>query len=331
MNEKVGVIGAGAWGTALAQVIALSETPVILWAKEAETFKSIQKEKRNLKHLPDVLLAETIEANQDIEEVFEECKTIFMACPAPYYTEVLSLVSNIVTDEHTIIVCSKGLRESDGALLTTVIREVLPTKPKMGVLAGPAFAVELASNKPCMMSISAKDMDVIKTVNNVLNAPNVRLYHNHDMIGAQVGGALKNVLAIASGIAHEMDLGEGVQAAIITRGLKEIERFVLSLGGEKDTVYGLSGLGDVVLTTRSQLSRNFRFGQHIGRGLTVQEALEATNGYVEGLHTARIVTLQSFSQGIDMAIISAIDGILKNDVSAHKVIDYLMQRPRTHE
>lgn len=331
MTDKIGVIGAGAWGTALAQAIALSEKPVLLWAKETKVFKSIQKHKRNDTHLPSILLAETIEGTQDLEHVFETCNTIFMACPAPYYTEILTLVASSIRPEHQIIICSKGLRESDGALLSDVIEETLHECPSLGVLAGPGFAVELATGKPCMLTISSPHEDVIKNVNSILSLPSLRLYHNEDIIGAQIGGALKNALAIASGIAHEMDLGESVQAAIISRGLKEMERYALSLGGQKDTVYGLAGLGDVILTARSELSRNFRFGQHIGRGLSVQEALDATNGYVEGLNTARIVTLQSFSQGIDMGIISAIDGILKNDVSADKVIQYLMQRPRTHE
>tara|TARA_R110000868_G_scaffold218576_1_gene468960 strand:+ start:105002 stop:106003 length:1002 start_codon:yes stop_codon:yes gene_type:complete len=331
MSKKIGVIGAGAWGTALSQAIALSEKNVLLWAKEVSVFKEISKDNTNSMYLDNVFLAETIDVTNDIEEVVTGCNTLFIACPSHYYTEVIALIANHISNDHEIIICSKGLRESDGALMSDILEEMIPTSPKIGVLAGPAFAHDLASNKPCMLTISSTSEGLIKSVNDILSLESLRLYHNDDIIGAQIGAALKNVIAIAAGISHEMQLGESVHAAIICRGLKEIERYCEAFGGNKETIYGLAGLGDVILTANTATSRNYNFGKNLGKGMSTKEALEAVDGYIEGLNTARIVTMKSLSQGIDLAIISAVDGIVYGDISAEKVIKHLLQRPRSHE
>ncbi|MFT7432849.1 MAG: glycerol-3-phosphate dehydrogenase (NAD(P)+) [Alphaproteobacteria bacterium] len=331
MTNQIGVIGAGAWGTALAQAIALSEKNVLLWAKETATTAEINKENTNNTYLEGVFLAETINATHNIEEVVKTCKTLFIACPSPYYTEIITSISQLITDEHEIVICSKGLRDSDGALMSDILCELIPTKPRIGVLAGPAFSKDISRGKPCMLTISSPSKELIKNVNGILSLPSLRLYHNEDMIGAQIGAALKNVVAIAAGIAREMDLGESVHAAIICRGIKEIERYSKALGGHKDTIYGLAGLGDIILTANSTTSRNYNFGRHLGQGLSTEEALAKSDGYIEGLNTARIVTVTALSQGVDLAIIAAVDGIVYGDISAEKVIKHLLERPRTHE
>lgn len=330
MDFAAGIIGAGAWGTAIAQSIALTGQKTLIWCYEESTLKSINKEKVN-PFLPNTPLAETIEASQSFKDIAEACKTIFIAVPAQYYTETLSQLNSHITSEHQIIICSKGFRPSDGALLSDVIEEVFKEKPSIGVLSGPAFAKELAAGKPCMLSLSSKCSTLINTVNNVLSYEKLRIYYNEDIIGSQISASLKNIIAIAAGIADTMQLGESVKAAIICRGLKETERYSLAYGGMSETIFGLAGLGDTVLTANSTTSRNYLFGCYLGEGLTTKEALEKVEGYVEGINTARIVTTKSLSQGIDLAIISAVDGIIQGDVSAERVVEFLMQRPRTHE
>lgn len=329
MNFAAGIIGAGAWGTALAQSIALTEKRVLVWCYEENTCKQIQKSKTN-PFLKDLAIAETVEATSSLKEIAEN-KVLFIAAPAHAYTEILSQLNQYITDDHKIIISSKGFRPSDGALLSDVIGEVLTHNPQIGVLAGPAFAKELAAGKPCMLTISSKHKEVVEQVNNILSYNKLRIYCNEDIIGAQIGAALKNIIAIAAGIADALELGESVRAAIISRGLKEIERYANVYGAQNETIYGLAGLGDTILTASSKTSRNYDFGYYLGSGLTKQEASEKVEGYMEGIQTARIVTTQSLSQGIDLAIISAVDGIIQGDVSPEKVVEFLMQRPRTHE
>ncbi|PPR15742.1 MAG: Glycerol-3-phosphate dehydrogenase [NAD(P)+] [Proteobacteria bacterium] len=329
MNFAAGIIGAGAWGTALAQSIALTEKRVLIWCYEEDTCKKIQKTKTN-PFLKGLAIAETVEATTSLKEIAEQ-KVLFIAAPANCYTEILSQLNQYITDEHKIIISSKGFRPSDGALLSDVIEEVLTSKPQIGILAGPAFAKELAAGKPCMLTISSKHIELINTVNEILSYNKLRIYNNDDIIGAQIGAALKNIVAIASGIADALELGESVCAAIISRGLKEIERYARVYGAQNETIYGLAGLGDTILTASSKTSRNYDFGYYLGTGLTRQEATEKVDGYMEGIQTARIVTTQSLSQGIDLAIISAVDGIIQGDVLPEKVVEFLMQRPRTHE
>ncbi len=330
MEFTAAVIGAGAWGSALAQSIALSEKSVQLWCYESATYKSIQKN-RTSPYLPDLQLAETVEVTKSLKEAATQSKTLFLAIPAQYYTEILSQLNSHITDDHTLVICSKGFRTSDGALLSDVAQEVMTAKPKIAVLTGPAFAMELAAGKPCMLAVSAKDEQTIQHIDQIISYAKIRLYHNHDIIGAQIGAALKNLIAIAAGIADAMELGESVRAAIICRGLRETERFAKAYGGQGETIFGLAGLGDAILTASSKTSRNYEFGYQLGNGFTREEALQRVDGYVEGVHTARIVTTQALSQGIDLAIFSAVDGIIQGDVSAHKVIEFLLQRPRTHE
>lgn len=326
---SAGVIGAGAWGTALAQSIALTEKPVQLWCFEEEVYKSIHKNHKN-KYLPELNIAETVSPTTSLKDIAEN-KILFIAVPAKFYTEVLSQLNKYITDEHNIIICSKGFRPSDGALLSDVVEEVLTKRPTIGVLAGPAFAKDIAAGKPCMLTISSKNEMLINNVNNILSYKKIRIYHNDDIIGAQIGGAVKNIIAIAAGIVDALNLGESVRSAILCRGLKEAERYANAYGAKSETLFGLAGLGDMILTASSTTSRNYDFGQFLGQGLNAKEAEEKVNGYVEGINTARIVTTKSLSQGIDLAIISAVDGIIQGDVSAKKVSEYLMQRPRTHE
>lgn len=331
MTKKIGVIGSGAWGTALAQAIALSEKPVLLWTKEISVCSEISKKNTNTMFLKDIYLAETIDATTKLEEVVKECDVLFVACPSKFYTEIITLISGYVTEKHKIIICSKGFRESDGALLSDILEEILPVTPSVGVLSGPAFAIELAKGKHCVLTISSKSQELIKEVNQILSLGSLRLYHNDDIIGAQVGATLKNVIAIAAGITYEMKLGESVRAAVICRGMKEVDRYNNALGGQTKSIYGLAGLGDILLTAKSESSRNYIFGRSLGKGFTTEEAFKLAGGIVEGYKTSRIVTMKALSQGIDLAIISAVDGIIYGDITAEKAIEHLMKRPRIHE
>lgn len=330
MNFSAGVIGAGAWGTALAQSIGSCDQNAQLWCYEESICKSINKNNANI-YLPTLNISENVFATCSLQDIVVHNKFLFLAIPAKYYTEILSQINNYITDDHYLIICSKGFRPSDGALLSDVINEVLTAKPKIGVLSGPAFAHELADGKPCVLSISSVDEVLIEQVNHILNHDNLRIYHNNDIIGAQIGAALKNIIAIAAGISDALNLGQSIRAAIICRGLKEVERFSSAYGGHPETIYGLAGLGDSILTANSKTSRNYDFGYHLGEGFTTEGSIKKVNGYIEGINTARIVTTKALSQGIDLAIFTALDGVIQGDIDAKKVIEILMKRPRTHE
>jgi glycerol-3-phosphate dehydrogenase (NAD(P)+) len=330
MKFSAGIIGAGAWGTALAQTIALSDQSAHLWCYEEFICKDINKNKKN-KYLPEIDIAETVLATHSLKDIVDQNKILFLAMPTQYYTEILSQINSYVTDGHYLIICSKGFRPSDGALLSDVIEEVLTHKPQIGVLSGPAFAKDLATGKPCMLTISSTDETLIQKVSDTLKYEKLRIYHNNDIVGSQIGAALKNIIAIAAGISDALMLGESVRAAIICRGLKEIERFACAYGAKPETIYGLAGLGDSVLTASSRTSRNYDFGYFLGQGFSAQDAIKKINGYIEGLNTTRIVTTKALSQGIDLAIFAALDGVIQGDIKAKNVIEILMQRPRTHE
>jgi len=324
------VLGGGAWGTALANSLALAGQEVVLWDRDPSVVEDVNRHHMNRKRYPDLMLHERVRAHGNVEDAVDQGDVVLVAVPSEVNMLLAVQLSNVLSEKQGLVVTSKGFRESDGALLTDVWREAAPRLGPLAVLTGPTFARELMEGKMTAMVVASLDPAFRATVADSLAVPFIRVYENADIIGAQVGGAIKNVLAVAAGILDGLQLGNNARAAVLSRGLVEMARYAKALGGKDVTVWGLAGMGDLLLTATSTLSRNYRFGQLIGKGVPVAEA-RLRIGTVEGILAARIVTVQAQAHGLDLAIVSAIDGILHGDVTPMQAAEYLMQRPRTPE
>lgn len=330
MSTRWAVLGGGAWGTALANTLAHSGQDVLIWDRDPAVVDDINRRHENRKRYPDLPLHNQMTATGDLDAVAEFAEMIVVAVPSDANVVLATHLSSLLEDKHGLVIASKGFRESDGGLLTEVWREAAPQVRRLAVLTGPTFARELIEKKVTAMVVASADETFRAQVAESFNVDWVRVYESADVVGAQVGGAIKNVLAIAAGILDGLDMGYNARAAMLTRGLVEMARFSKALGGQDVTVWGLSGMGDLLLTATSTLSRNYRFGQMVGKGMAVHEA-KLKIGTVEGILAARIVTVQAQAHGLDLAIVSAVDGILHGDVTALQAIEYLMQRPRAME
>lgn len=329
--SPVGIIGAGAWGTALAHHLAGCGQQVLLWAYEKETMQDINRQHENTQFLPGITLPSSVVATTNLDELVSRCQVLLYAGPAQVMTEIATVVGPTLRPEQILVICAKGLRETDGALLSEVWHEAAPSFKNLAVLTGPTFAMEIAQGKTAAILLAAADDSIIQQVDSLFTSTQIRLYYSNDMIGAQVGGALKNVLAIGAGINDGLQMGANLKAAIMCRGVAEMMRYTRFLGGDEHTLAGLAGMGDLMLTASSPQSRNYRFGLYLGEGLDVGAALKKVGATVEGLHTARIATVQATARGIDLGIVMAIDGILSGDIEAGKALHFLLNRPRIRE
>jgi glycerol-3-phosphate dehydrogenase (NAD(P)+) len=326
--SKVFIVGAGAWGTALGVVAQQAGSKVILWGRSLDHVTSINTEHR-IKHLPDVTLSASITATNDIAEI-ENHDIIILAVPSQSLRDVLKMIKPHATKKMIFVVACKGIEMKTGLLMTEVIEEVVPGMT-VAVLSGPNFAPEIAKTLPTATTLACADNAARDKVVQALNYTNFRLYLNNDIIGAQVGGALKNVLAIGCGIAQGYGLGENSMASLITRGLVEIAELGVKKGGIQETFYGLSGLGDIILTCMGSQSRNYKLGRAIGRGAKIEDILESTKDTVEGFHTADSVRTLAKKLGVDMPICETIFKSLYEDLNVPNAISFLLDRPVREE
>lgn len=327
----VGILGAGAWGTALAEHLAgACGHPVLLWSYDKQAAADIKKSRENFKFLAGHKLSEKIEVTTTPEDVAKHCQIILYASPVPYCAEMAAMLTPYLKDDQTVVISAKGFRKSDGALLTDVWHEMLPHFKNIAVLSGPTFAHEVAAQKPTCAALAAYHKDVLKEVDALFNSSLLRLYYSHDVIGVQVGAAMKNVIAIGAGISDGLGLGENFKAAVLCRGIVEMMRFSHSLGGERLTLAGLSGVGDLMLSSHEG-SRNYRFGRALGQGMTAADAYKHIGATVEGAATAGILTVQGASKGIDMGVVMAVNGIIHGDIDAARTFKLLLERPRVVE
>lgn len=326
----VGVIGVGAFGTAIAQTFARSGHHVLCWAREKEVVKSINKNHVNPLYLSDIKLDEKIKATKTIEEVAQKAKVLIVSVPAFANTEIATQLNKYITTDHTVILCVKGFRESDGALMSEVWQESVKNLGRFGVMSGPSYSRDLALGKPTSVVLASHNKDVIEQLDHMITDPYFRMYFSDDVTGVQIAGALKNVVAVAAGLNDGLGWGANCKALIVNRGLIEMARYVQAMGGRLETVVGLTGMGDLYLST-VETSRNYRLGKALGEGRTLEEALEHIDGYAESVKTARIVTHESINRGIDLAVIMAIDGVFNGDIAGETVMQLLFHRPRKWE
>ncbi len=327
--QKIGVLGAGAWGTALAAAAAAAGRDTVLWAREAEVVDAITKTHENTPFLPGVTLDPKLKATGELSDLADR-DAILLVSPAQHLRTMVRDLKEHVPDGVPLVICSKGIEVATGKLLSQAVAEEAPGNP-VAVLSGPTFAIEVARGLPCALTLATEDKTTGMKLVEALGRPTFRPYYNADIVGAQIGGAVKNVLAIATGISAGLGVGENARAAVITRGLAEIIRFGKLYGAREETLMGLSGLGDLILTCSSTQSRNMSLGKAIGEGQTLEEIMAGRRSVAEGAHTVEIVYKIAAEKKLDMPITTAVYRILKEGKDVRQVMDDLMARPFTSE
>ena len=320
--EKLAVIGGGAWGTALAQVAAAGGRETLLWALEDDVVTAINRIHENPVYLKGLKLSPKIRATSNFSDLLG-VDAWLVVTPAQHMRAVLSRTP---CPNMPLILCSKGIEEGSGRLLHEVARDVCPTSP-VAVLSGPTFAHEVAAGLPTAVTLACEDEALGERLRDRLSNPAFRIYLSDDVAGAEVGGAVKNVLAIACGVVEGRGLGQNARAALIARGFAEMTRFGLAAGARRETLAGLCGLGDLVLTCSSTASRNFSLGKAIGEGRDAAVLMADRRTVAEGAHTAPVLHRLATERGIDMPIVAAVAAMLDGSLSASDVVDRLMSRP----
>ena len=319
---KMGVIGGGAWGTALAQIAASGDRETLIWALEGEVVEGINVRHENSAFLQGIRLNEAVRATSDLMEL-SSCDAWIVVTPAQHMRSVLELAPS---GDRPLVLCSKGIEERSGKLLHEVAHEVCPSSP-IAVLSGPTFAHEVAAGLPTAVTLACEDRAMGEMLRARINLVNFRTYCTDDVVGAEAGGAVKNVLAIACGVVDGKRFGQNARAALIARGFAEMVRFGLAMGGRRETLAGLSGLGDLVLTCNSTSSRNFSLGKAIGEGHDVHGLLKDRRTVAEGAYTAPVLNRIAVERNIDMPIVAAVNELLEGKVGLDELLETMLSRP----
>ncbi len=327
-STKIGVIGGGSWGTALANLLADKGFSVDLWVYEKEVCEQIEKERENKIFLPGIKLSENLSPSNDLQKVVENKDIIVTVIPS-HLVRDFSIKINKHLSKNTIIVsASKGIENKTHLTMTQILKENIKGHPEeyFTVLSGPSFAKEVGEKHPTVVTVASKDLEVAAYIQHVFATPFFRVYTNNDTLGVELGGAIKNVIAISAGIADGLGFGLNTRAALITRGLVELKRLGLKLGTNPDTFTGLSGVGDLILTCTGNLSRNYTVGLKLGSGKKIDEILSEMRMVAEGVKTAKSVYNFSKKLGIELPICNEIYHILYDDYSAKEAVERLMTR-----
>lgn len=321
----IGVIGGGAWGTALAETLTRTGRDVVLWAHETDTVADINERHVNRAFLPGVSLDPRLKATTDLAAL-GAADAVLMVAPAQHVRRVCQQLAAHFKADRPLVMCAKGIEQATGKLMGEVVAEALP-QATLAVLSGPSFAADVSRGLPAALTLACRREDMGAMLAEQLSARNFRLYWTSDVTGVELGGALKNVLAIAAGIVDGKGLGASAHAALVTRGFAEMRRFGDALGARSETLMGLSGLGDLILTCGSPQSRNMSLGRALGQGKSLGEFLAARNSVAEGVYTAAAVVRLAREKNIEMPIASAVHAILEGKASVDDAIGALMTRP----
>lgn len=327
--QHIGVIGAGAWGTALAQTAAKAGRDVTLWSFEQDVADAINTRRENTIYLPEVALSEAVQAVTSISDL-DACDAVLAVAPAQHLRRVLETFLPYARDGVPVVLCAKGIEQSSLSLMTEVLSETVP-RALPAVLSGPSFAIDTAQGLPTAVTLACADESVGNALIEALGTNRFRPYLATDLVGAEVGGAVKNVLAIACGICEGKQLGKSAHAALISRGFAEMTRLALALGAQRETLAGLCGLGDLVLTCSSPQSRNMSCGLALGRGVRLEDILASRKAVTEGVASAPAVVALAKRHGVEMPICQAVDDILAGRTSVDDAIEALLSRPFTLE
>ena len=323
--KRAGVIGGGAWGTALAQTAARAGLEAVLWAREPAVVEGIRQARENALFLPGVKLDPAVTATSDLAAL-AGAELIFAAAPAQHLRSILQQFSAHARPGLPVLLCAKGVERGGLKLMTEVLAETIP-QAAPAVLSGPSFAAEVARGLPTAITLAAADEPLAQTLAAAIASPTFRPYVSTDMIGAEAGGAIKNVIAIACGVVEGKGLGRSAHAALVTRGFAELTRLAVALGARPETMAGLCGLGDLVLTCSSAQSRNMSLGLALGRGQTLAEALAGKLSVAEGLESAPAVRALAEKLGVETPIAQATAQVLAGETTVDEAIAALLARP----
>ena len=331
--HAIGVIGAGAWGTALARHLAEKGLTVTLWAYEQEVVEAIHSKRENSLYLPSVPLPTTLTATNSLAEAVHSVDSLVFAVPSHAARAVLQQIQPLLHKAVSLVSATKGIEEESLKLMTQVMDDILPPdmRSRILVLSGPSFATEVSRGQPTALCLAGSHVESVKNMQHLFMAPTFRVYGDDDVIGVQLGGALKNVMALAAGVVDGLGLGANARAALITRGLAEMIRLGVAMGADPRTFYGLSGVGDLVLTCTGTLSRNHSVGMRLGKGERLEAILDSMHAVAEGVRTAKAALGLARRYQVEMPIVSEINDVLFADKSCRQAVGDLMERGAKEE
>lgn len=330
MNEKIGVLGGGSWGTALAILLANKGLDVDIWLRDEKQFQSMKSHRENRKYLPNVKIPDNLNVNNDIEKTILDKDIVLLAVPTHVIRNVLKDYKKYISKGQIIVNVAKGIENDSLLRISQIVEEILPQN-KYAVLSGPSHAEEVAVNIPTTIVSASTDKNVAKYVQDVFMTPDFRVYTNTDVIGVELGGSLKNIIALGAGISDGLGYGDNTKAALMNRGIFEMARFGVKMGGNLNTFFGLSGIGDLIVTCTSMHSRNRRAGILIGEGLAMKEAIEEVGMVVEGIKTAKSAYKLAQKINVDMPITREIYKVLYENSDVRNSVSNLMERNKKHE
>lgn len=328
MSPRVGIVGAGSWGTALGHVLARNGHRASLWSHDPDVAEQISERSRNEKYLPEHDLDPSLRAHAEMERAVAAADVVISASPSHVVREVMAEAADHVPPSALLVSASKGLEIDTRMRMSEVLEEVFGDRRSrdLVVLSGPSFAVEVARELPTAVAAASRSRENARRIQHLFQNDHLRVYTQSDVVGTELGAAVKNVIALAAGMSDGLGLGNNARAALITRGLAEIERLVRKLGGDELTLSGLAGVGDLILTCTGDLSRNRTAGVAIGRGGDVEQVLGGMEQVVEGVRTTRAVRDLADSQGVEMPIVEAVFSILYESVEPTEALSRLMSR-----
>jgi glycerol-3-phosphate dehydrogenase (NAD(P)+) len=319
---KIAVLGAGAWGTALANSFS-GHHAVSLWGRDPAQMAVLARDRSNRRYLPDVVLPESLNVVPQLSTALSGAHLVLIATPTGGLTEALNLAKSA---KAPILWACKGFDRTSGKLPHEIVAELMPAGTRYGALSGPSFALEVARGLPCALTLAANDFGFAQSMAAELNGPALRIYSSDDLIGVELGGALKNVMAIASGICDGMQLGTNARAALITRGLAEMVRLGVAMGGKAETFMGLTGLGDLVLTATGDLSRNRAVGIKLAQGKSLDNILAELGHVAEGVNSAQTALTLAKAHQVDMPITAAVNAVLFENANPRETVKRLLAR-----
>jgi glycerol-3-phosphate dehydrogenase (NAD(P)+) len=332
LSQKLTLLGAGSWGTALAILAARNGCQVMLWGHNPEHIAALAKERKNQRYLPNIAFPEQITVSSDLKQAAKFSDLILLSVPShAFKSTLLDLKPHVPAKDIKIAWATKGFNPEDGSLLHQVVADVFSPNTPAAILSGPTFAREVAANLPTAITIASKQAEFADQLADIMHSDRFRAYTSSDIIGVEVGGAVKNVLAIAAGIADGLGFGANTRAALITRGLSEIMRLGIKLGGKQETFIGLAGLGDLVLTCTDNQSRNRRFGLALGQGRSRDDIVKEIGQEIEGISAAKETLLLAQRHGIDMPITEQTYKVLYENLNPLTAVQNLLARDQKAE
>lgn len=329
--KRIAIIGAGSWGTALAIVAARAGNEVQLWSRNTDVVNSITNQRLNSHYLKSAQIPSFVTATTELNGALDHAELVLFAAPSHAARELFTVIAPHLTEGATIVSVSKGIEIETGKRISEIVKEVVGATHSFVSLSGPSFAREVVDGHPTAIVAASKDAAAARTVQNDLSFENLRIYTNTDVIGTEIGGSVKNVMAIAAGMATGLGFGSNSVAALITRGLAEITRLARREGAQVETLMGLAGLGDLVLTCTGALSRNRFVGEELGKGKRLEEIIAELSEVAEGINTARAVKKLAERAGLEMPIVNEVNAVLYENKAASEAVSELMSRPLREE